>query len=662
MSFARSRAAGGLSPLAVLTVRLAILTVCASAALHATTAQAGVEVYAGPPPPAGLALRESPSLEAEVAEGKLPPVAERLPLQFNVSGFSGHRVPGRPGGALKTMINKAKDTRLLTVYGYSRLIGFDETLNLVPDILRRIEVEDGRRFVLKLREGHRWSDGHPFTSADFRYYWEDMANNEDLAPSGPPKTLKVEGRLPEVSFPDATTVIYEWHKPNPFFLTALAGARPLFIYMPGHYLKQFHKRYADPASLAAKVEESGARNWAALHNRRDNLYRMDNPDLPSLQPWVNTTWAPSERFVAKRNPYFHRVGPAGHQLPYIDTVMMQVVGGSLIPAKTGAGDSDLQSRGLAFSDYTFLKAGEKRSNYGVRLWRTVRGSQVAVYPNLNVNDPVWRELLRDVRFRRALSLSIDRHELNQVIYFGLGLEGNQSILPGSALYKSDYRDSYADYDPVRANALLDELGLTARDDRGLRLLPDGRPMEIVVETAGENSEEVDLLELMGDSFLKAGIKLYSKPLQREVLRNRIFAGETLVSMWYGYENAVPTAEMSPEEFAPVRQHSYQWPKWGQYHETSGRAGEPVDMAEPKELMALYEGWINAKSRREKEDVWHRILEIHADQVYSIGLVAQIPQPIVVSNRLRNVPKEAIYNWDPGAQFGIYRPDCFWLEQ
>jgi peptide/nickel transport system substrate-binding protein len=133
-------------------------------------------------------------------------------------------------------------------------------------------------------------------------------------------------------------------------------------------------------------------------------------------------------------------------------------------------------------------------------------------------------------------------------------------------------------------------------------------------------------------------------------------------MWFGYENAVPTPEMSPEEFAPTSQHSLHWPKWGQHFETSGQAGEPVDMDKAKELLALYRAWRNVESRAEQERIWHRMLEIHADQVYTIGLVAQIPQPIVVSNKLRNVPKEGIFNWDPGAQFGIYRPDSFWFAE
>ena len=70
---------------------------------------------------------------------------------------------------------------------------------------------------------------------------------------------------------------YSWSKPNPFFLPLLAQATPLFIYMPAHYLKQFHERYADPDELAAMVEKTQARDWAQLHGRKDGMYNFDNP-------------------------------------------------------------------------------------------------------------------------------------------------------------------------------------------------------------------------------------------------------------------------------------------------------------------------------------------------------------------------------------------------
>jgi len=624
-------------------------------------AWADVDLYQSPAASAPAAYQEPPALQARVAAGELPPVTERLPQNPRVVLSTPERQVGKSGGEIRTLVGGAKDTRLLVVFGYARLLCYDENLDLVPDIAEKIEVEDGRIFTITLRKGHKWSDGEPFTTDDFRYWWEDVANNEELSPTGPPNLMLVDGAPPVFEILDEITVRYTWAQPNPYLLANLAGARPLFIYSPAHYLKRFHEKYADPAELEAKIAETQVRNWAQLHNRLDNLYRFDNPDLPTLQPWMNTTAPPSQRFIGVRNPYYHRVDEAGQQLPYLDEFRLEVVNSSLIPAKSGAGETDLQARGLSLRDYTFLKTEEERSGLEVRLWRTVRGSEYALYPNLNTVDDAWRAVFRDRRFRQALSLATDRDEINQLIYLGLGSPGNHSVLPGSPLYKPEYREAYASLEPKKANALLDEMGLTERDGAGLRKLPDGRSMEIVIETAGESSQETDILELIRDQWLKVGIKMHSKPSQREVLRNRIFAGETLMTLWFGYENGVPTPDMSPGEFAPTQQYSYQWPKWGQYYETSGGAGTAIDMPEAQELMDLFHAWTKATGEKDRKAAWSRILEIQAEEVFTIGLVAQIPQPVVVSRKLRNVPKEGIFNWDPGAQFGMYRTDSFWLD-
>ncbi len=599
---------------------------------------------------------EVPWFAERVAAGDLPPLRERLPDEPLV--VDDGRATGDYGGDWNMLISRSKDTRILAVFGYARLVGYDGTFTLVPDLLDSFTVEDGRIFTFRLRRGHRWSDGHPLTSEDFRYWWEDVAGHPELSPSGPPTVMRAGGALPLFEVISDEVVRYTWPTPNPDFLPALAGAAPLFIYRPAHYMKQFHVDHGDAEAIARQAAEAGKPGWASLHNALDNLYRFDNPDLPTLQPWIITNEAPAQRFIAERNPFFHKVDARGRQLPYIDRVVMTVVDSKLIPLKTWAGEADLQVRGLAFNDYTFLKEGEEHNDYGVRLWQTARGSQLALYPNLNVADPVWRAVLRDLRFRRALSLAINRREINQVIYFGLGLEGQNTVLPASPLYRAEFRDAWARFDLEEANRLLDDMGLVVDD--GVRLLPDGRPLEVIVETAGENPEETDILELIHDSWAAAGIKLYPKPLQREVLRNRIFAGKTVMAMWFGNENGVPVADMSPGEFAPTTQQLLMWPRWGQYHETSGAAGEPIDMEAPRRLMDLYLAWRDSRTVDERRTIWEEMLELYCDGVYSIGLVAGILQPLAVSNRMRNVPDEAIYNWDPGAQLGVWQPDTFFF--
>ena len=607
----------------------------------------------------GVAFSQNPAdppmLRLDVSTGRLPPAEKRLPQQPLVAHMDS---TGKHGGTLHTIVGRSRDTRLLVVYGYARLVGYDRNLELAPDILESFEAHEGRIFTLRLRKGHRWSDGHPFTAEDFRYYWEDVANNKELAPAGPPKDLLVDGEKPKFEVLSDTVIRYTWHKPNPHFLPRQAGASPLFIYRPAHYLKPFHKKYSEKIR---KEEEAGTakRKWSAVHNRADNLYEGDNPDLPTLQPWINTTRPPADRFVAVRNPYFHRVDAEGRQLPYIDRMVLAVVDPKLIPAKTGAGEADLQARDVHFNNYTFLKQGEKQNGYRTLLWRPGRGSHFTLYPNLNVNDPVWRQVLRDVRFRRALSLAIDRALVNQVLYFGLAIESNNTVLPQSPLFREAYRDRWARYDRKQASQLLDQMGLKRARD-GIRRLPDGRPLEIIVETAGESTEHTDVLELIRETWREVGIKLFSKPSQREAWRNRIYAGQTVMSVWSGIENGLATAENSPDELAPTSQTQYHWPKFGQHLETAGKSGEGVDIPEVKELLRLYKVWMEASTRQDRERAWHAMLELHAEQQFTIGVVSGVPQPVVARDTLMNVPERGFYNWDPGAFFGIYRPDTFWF--
>jgi peptide/nickel transport system substrate-binding protein len=613
---------------------------------------------ASPPAAAQGKFIEPPAFADDVKAGKLPPVAKRLPETPLVVKFEAGTEAGQYGGTLNMLIGRSRDVRMLVVYGYARLVGYDQNFNIVPDILESLDVKGERVFTMKLRKGHRWSDGQPFTTEDFRYFWEDVANNKDLSPTGPPSDLLVNGEAPKVEIIDKLTVRYSWSKPNPDFLPRMAGASPLFIFRPAHYLKQFHRKY-NKNVIESDVAGAMKRGWAAVHNREDNMYQYDNPKLPTLQPWINTTKPPADRFVAVRNPYFHRVDANGRQLPYIDRVVLAVAEGKLIPAKTGAGESDLQARDIQFNNYTFLKKGEKTNNYRTLLWKTAQGSHFALFPNLNASDPTWRQVLRDARVRHALSMAIDRSQVNQVLYFGLATEGNNTVVAESSLYKKEYQTRWAQFDKKAAEKLLDDAGLKRGAD-GVRKLPDGRPMEIIVETAGESTEQTDVLEMIRENWREVGVKLFPKPSQREVLRNRVFSGEALMSVWTGMENGLANPDISPDELAPTSQQQLQWPKFGQYFETSGKAGEAPDIPEAVELMKLNAQWRDSTAREERTRIWQRMLQIHADQQFVIGVVGGVAQPVVVRNTLRNVPEKGTYNWEPGAFFGIYRPDSFWI--
>lgn len=604
---------------------------------------------------AGAAFAAPPVPPAPPASSSTLP-SEPLVVDLKAAG----RLPGKRGGTLRMLMSKEKDVRLLNTWGYARLVGWTSKLELKPDLLKAIEVKDGRIFTMRLRAGHKWSDGSPFTAEDFRYFWDDVASNKELSPAGPPVDLINGGELPKVEIVDPLTVRYTWSKPNSRFLAALAQAREPYIYRPSRYLKQFHTKYADKAALSKRVAEARVQSWARLHNQMDSIDDNDNPALPTLQPWVATTAMPSNRFVFKRNPCFHRVDSAGVQLPYIDAIEVAITDSGLVSAKTAAGDSDLQARGLSFGDITVLKANQAKGSYKVLTWPIAKGSHVALYPNLNASDAGWRALVRDVKFRRALSLGINRSDINKALFFGLAAEGNNTVLKDSPLFKPAYLTTNASYDPKTANALLDELGLKARNAEGTRLMADKRPLEMVVETAGEAKEETDVLQLVAQHYKAIGIKLVVKPSDRTIMRNRAYAGEAVMTARSGWDTGIPTTETSPDELAPTRQDNLIWPKWGQFYETNGKVGEAADLPAAQELLKLDAVWSSAKTPAERKAAWEKMLAIHTEQQFIIGTVAGVMQPIAVRNTLKNVPEKGVFSWDPGAQFGMYRMDEFWF--
>jgi peptide/nickel transport system substrate-binding protein len=612
--------------------------------------------------PAWAGYSESDMLKEKVSNGELPPVEQRLPqhpLVIDLAKLG--KTPGQYGGTARILIGGQRNISLMTVYGYARLVRYNEKLELEPDVLESYEVQEGRIFTFHLRQGLKWSDGEPVTTEDFRYALEDVQLNEELS-KVISSYLLVDGKPPKFEIIDEQTIRYTWDAPNPDFLPQIAAPQALGMVMPAHYLKQFHKKYQDEAKLKELMAADDEKKWTGLHINKARQYRPENPDLPTLDPWRNTTKPPAEQFVFERNPYFHRVDAEGRQLPYIDRFVLNVSSSSLIPAKTGAGEADLQAQGVSFADYTFLKEAEQSHPIRVKLWQSGRGSRVALFPNLNFEDPVWSKVLRDVRFRRALSLAIDRNEINQAKFFGLSQPSADTVLPSSPLYRDEYAKAYADYDPAQANALLDEMGLTQRNDAGTRLLPDGRPAEIIVETAGEDPLETDVLQLITDHWSKVGLKLVIRTSQTDVLRSRVIAGTTMMTMGSGLDNGTPTADMNPRALAPTSHEQLQWPQWGIFVESHGEKGTETDMKEAKELSGLYDQWHKSTDTPARAEIWHRMLALYTSQVFSIGIVNATLQPIVTSSKLRNMPDKGVYSFDPTCYLGAYGVDTFWFDK
>jgi peptide/nickel transport system substrate-binding protein len=571
------------------------------------------------------------------------------------------RVPGRQGGVARILVGGQRDVRLMPYYGYARMVGYDRDLNLVPDILRDVEVEEARVYTLHLRPGHRWSDGQPLTPEDFRYVWQDMMLNPDLYRGGVPTDMKADGKPCKFEIVDDLTVRYIWEAPKPDFLPKLASPTPIVLAMPSRYMRQFHAAYAAEADLAALIEEKKVDDWQGLHQKMGRQNRPENPDLPTLEPWRPTTAPPAERFVFERNPHFHRVDEAGTQLPYLNAVELHVVSAEVIAAKTATGDSDLQTQGIGFGDYTLLKHAEKAHPVKVALWKRTQGSAMVLCPNLTCADPVWRAVFRDVRVRRAMSVAIDRREINAVLFYGLGRESADTVLPESPLFRDEIAAAWMQHDPDLANALLDEAGLVWGRG-GARYLPDGRKAGIVVETAGESTLETDMLELIADHWRVVGLPLYIRTSQRDIFRARALAGDVLMGVWGGLDNALATADMSPEALAPTAAEQLQWPLWGLHHASAEESGEAPDMPEAADLLRLYHDWGRTTGTAARAAIWRQMLEIRAEQVFTIGTVNGALQPVLRNARLRNVPENALYGFEPTSYFGAYGMDSFFMDE
>lgn len=610
-----------------------------------------------------VAIADAPLFEAELAAGNLPPMQARLPENPRVMNLPAMgRKTGKQGGTIRSLVGGQRDIRLIPLYSYSRLVGYDAQQSLQPDILAAFESDQNRVYTLHLRKGHRWSDGNPFTAADFQYAWNDVINNEELYRGGPPVDLQSDGKTCGFEVIDDLTVRYSFAAASPDFLPKLAAPLPLMLFMPQAYMRGFHAAHQTPEKLAELIEANRVDDWQGLHQKMSRTNRPENPDLPTLEAWRPRTPPPSERFIFERNPYFHRVDQMGTQLPYVDSVVLDVASADIIAAKTATGESDLQALGIDFPDYTLLKQAEQVHPLRVSLWRRTQGSSVSLLPNLNCKDDVWRGLFQDVRMRRALSLAIKREELNKVIYFGLARESADTVLPESPLFRPEYASAWAAHDPDMANALLDELGLTDRESGNIRKLPDGRQAGIVIESAGESSLEIDVLELIRDHMREVGLAIYIRTSQRDIFRSRALAGDVQMSVWVGLDNGVPTADMAPDQLAPTSPDQLQWPLWGSWYSSVETAGVAPDLAPALELVRLLEDWRQSTNSATRTEIWHKMLALRADQVFTIGTINASHQPIVRSSRLQNVPEDGLFGFLPSSFFGAYAPDTFFFDE
>ncbi len=597
-------------------------------------------------------FKESPVLAALVKAGKLPSVDQRLPREPMV--LKPVDSLGKYGGQYRTIYKDAADSLGYLRNSVESLLYFRNRngSDVAPNVAKSFEMSaDGKVITFTLREGMRWSDGTPFTADDVMFWYNDIILNAELTPSKPRSLMtgtdfvKVE-KLGTYSF----RMIFS--KPHGLILQYLAGANgDGAFFAPKHYLSRFHPNYVDKDKIAAMVKEAKFENWVQLFNNKAGYWT--NPDVPVVTAWYLTSVPPSTRLVAARNPYYFKVDPDGAQLPYIDECVYDMVNNNdVILLKTVNGELDAQYRHVNFlANYTLFKTNEAKGNYKVLLWSGDRSSDVCFFPNVLSKDPVLKQLFNNVKFKQALSIAIDRDEINQTFYSGLGTP--RQLTPSSldATYDESVAKMYTAYDPERAKRMLDEIGLTKKDAQGFRLRSDNNePITFIPEAATAWPLHAQESEVVKTYWEKVGIKCVVKPIDRALWNNKSVANDFHMVVF-----TAPNTAFLNNWWSFPHGGSHFAPPYGQWYESGGAQGEKPS-GKILEAMTLWDKIIVTLDEAQQIAMMKQILKMGVEELWGIGLVGEVPEPVVRKNNVGNVPEKL------ASSTALFSPRNAWPEQ
>ncbi|MGQ9632429.1 MAG: ABC transporter substrate-binding protein [bacterium] len=603
------------------------------------------------PTGAQMKYNEAPMLKELVKAGKLPPVENRLPKEPLV--IEPVERIGKYGGTWRRIAVGPGDVFAAHRLVYENLTRWDPMgTKILPNIAKSWDVsKDGKVFTFYLREGMKWSDGVPFTADDIVFWYEDVLLNEELTPTFP-KWMTAGGAKGVVEKVNDYAIRFKFPNPHGMFMIFITAPDGLHLAdYPKHYLKQLHPKYTPMEKILEQAKKEGFEFWYQLFGSRHGwgAGNWQTVGRPHLWAWEIEVPPPSVPAVWKRNPYYWKVDTAGNQLPYIDKIVVDIVQDiQTLNMKVLGGEVDMQTRHLLWDNYPLFVEGQKKGDYRVFTWPSGVAADYVIALNQNHKDPVMRKLVQDKRFRIALSLAIDRDEINEAQYLGMCTPSQVAPLPTSPYYLEEQAKAYIEYDPARANRLLDEMGLTKRDSEGFRLRPDGKPLVLTIEYAPVFGSWGPTSELVKSHWEKVGIRTALKEEARPLFYERKEALEHDVGIWTGSGEFLPVID--PRWFVPVSAESIWAIGYAQWRNTGGKAGEEPP-PEVKKVIDLYDEILVTVDEKKKIELFHEILRINKENLWVIGVVTNPPFPVVVKNNFRNVPEKALSDWNvltPGA--------------
>lgn len=654
----------------------------AAAAPQPTATVAQIAVSQAPPTPAptvaaaSTKYKEAPQLADMVSSSKLPPVDKRLPT--NPRLLKPLQEVGEFGGTWHRAYSGLSDRWGPTKLVEEQLIEWDapdpNTIKVVPNFVESWEQNsDATEFTFHLRKGVKWSDGQDVTIDDAKFWYNDVQLNKDLIPSPSfviSQNLNGKISMATVDFPDDSTITVKYPTPFPLLPIRIAkngggsAGMPAF-FAPSHYLKQFHAKYADQAKLTALAKSKGLGTWTDLWGKAGDMqgpiaFWMLNPDLPVVLPWKIQDPPPKDPMVMVRNPYYWQVDSAGNQLPYIDRVEHALYQNQeVLNLWVASGKIDAQLRHMSPGSYTFYKQNETKGGYKVQNWR--QAATNCYYFSLNCPDPVLAKLFATPDFRQAVNLAVNRDEVNQIVWNGLGTPRQYSPVKGSPEYDEGMTTAWAKYDPKTANSLLDKLGLKMGSN-GIRLRPDGKPLEILMEhTFLQNDPGLDELNLMVKYWKAIGIKIDTKYDERALYEQRVHDAAVQATAGFGWDRS-SVVKADPGRWLGTIDDGPWAPAYGHwYAKAPYKSVEPPQDHPIRQIWDLWEKTQVEPDEAKRDAYFQQLIGVHKKQPFAVGVVGELTLPSIVKTSFRNLLGGFIDD-DTLRDFGLLNPQQFYMKQ